>query len=429
MFFPSSGWRLGLPLGLPLVLLPATVAVQPPLAARAPEPVVRVLLQEAPSLELSVAGSSPLLVGDGRGRTLLEVPPGRRLRLQPDSGGLRAELLPAWGSATARVVPLPLREAWIDPAPGSDSLLVLRDRRFRGRLQIRPDGSRLQAINHIGLESYLPSVVGSEMPASWPQAALRAQAVAARTYALRQRKPAAPFDLQATVASQVYKGVEAETASTRQAVASTRSQVLMHGTQLIDAVFHSSSGGVTENSGEIWSRQLPYLVSVRDFDDRSPVRTWQQRFEPADLRKAFPELGGLSGIDVLESSPSGRIRRARLSGPRGTLVVKGAELRKRLGLRSTLITFRFESAPPAAGTDLVSAAEGAPLTLPVLPVGRPGRAAEPPAATLVVDGRGFGHGVGMSQWGAYGLALQGRSHEQILRHFYRGVDVRSYPAR
>jgi stage II sporulation protein D len=220
--------------------------------------------------------------------------------------------------------------------------------------------------------------------------------------------------------------VEAETPSTRQAVASTRSQVLMYGSSLIDAVFHSSSGGATENSGEIWSRQLPYLVSVPDFDDQSPMRRWEKRLEPQDLVRAFPETGGVLGIDVLQTSRSGRIRQARVRGPRGVLVVKGSELRKRLDLRSTLVSFTFEPAPGAKDGTTVASAAG-PVPLPVFAVGSGSRLT--PAPALVARGRGFGHGVGMSQWGAYGLARQGRSHEQILRHFYRGVDVRPYASR
>ncbi len=470
MTFPFSGWRAG----LPLILLPVAAVPPGPLQAGGAEPVVRVLLQEGPTLELSAVGSSPLLVGDGRGRTLLRLPPGERLRLRRGDSGLRAELMPARGASAGatRAVPLPLQEAWIDPAPGSNALLVLKDRRFRGRLQIRPQGSGLQAINYIGVESYLSSVVGSEMPAAWPQAALRAQAVAARTYALSKRKPSAPFDLKATVASQVYKGVEAETASTRQAVASTRSQVLMHGSQLINAVFHSSSGGSTENSGEIWSRQLPYLVSVPDFDERSPARQWEKVFRPSDLRRAFPETGGVSRIDVLSTTSSGRIRQARVVGPSGALLVKGADLRQRLGLRSTLARFEFVGAGPSDGPGIaaVPLATRGPVPLPVLPAGRnspaSGKGRRPsgtsslsslldsissPAAapapvrrarystspgpssgaapTLRVIGRGFGHGVGMSQWGAYGLALRGQGYQEILRHFYRGAQLTPYSPR
>ncbi len=134
----------------------------------------------------------------------------------------------------------------------------------------------MQAINRLGVESYLPSVVGAEMPHQWPAEALRVQSVAARTYALRQLRPGADYDLDSTQRSQVYLGLESETPSTRSAVASTRAQVLTHGSRLIEAVFHSSSGGRTENSGEIWRNQLPYLKSVPDFDQISPVYRWSK---------------------------------------------------------------------------------------------------------------------------------------------------------
>ncbi len=429
MSFLRLGWRTG----LPLALLPAVVPVPIPIQARAPEPQVRVLLQEAPSLELD-AGSASLRIGDGQGRTLLELPPGERLELRRSGSSLEARVA-AGPSGPARRLSLPLRQALIDiaPAKGDGALLSLQQRRYRGRLLVRPEGDRLQAINVIDVESYLPSVVGSEMPASWPQAALRAQAVAARTYALKQRKPDSPFDVKATVASQVYKGVEAETPSTREAVRSTRSQVMVHDSNLINAVFHSSSGGITENSGEIWRQQLPYLVSVPDFDEASPVHAWQLRIPPDKLAAAFREIGGVVRIDVLTTTSSGRIRQARVIGPAGSLVLSGAELRQRLGLRSTLARFSFELPPqtfafppplpslpgvftPAGMESLAAGLQQAPWLAP-----RPA-----PAPVLVVNGRGFGHGVGMSQWGAYGLALRGEDYREILQHYYRGVEIRPY---
>jgi stage II sporulation protein D len=429
--FLRIGWRTG----LPLALLPAVAPVPVPLQveARAPEPQVRVLLQEASSLELD-AGNASLRIGDGQGRTLLELPPGERLELRRSGAALEARVA-AGPSGPPRRVSLPLRQALIDVAParGDEALLSLQQRRYRGSLLVRPDGDQLQAINVIDVESYLPSVVGSEMPPSWPQAALRAQAVAARTYALRQRQPDSPFDLKATVSSQVYKGVEAETPSTREAVRSTRSQVIVHGTDLINAVFHSSSGGITENSGEIWRQQLPYLVSVPDFDEASPVHAWQLRIPPDKLVAAFREIGGAVRIDVLATTSSGRIRQARVIGPTGALVLSGPELRQRLGLRSTLASFSFEPPPqsfafppplpslpgvftPAGMESLAAGLQQAPWLAP--------RAAVAPV--LVVNGRGFGHGVGMSQWGAYGLALRGEDYREILQHYYQGVQIRPY---
>jgi stage II sporulation protein D len=388
-------------------------------------PPIRVLLLEAPLITVGAAGREGLRLRDQSGRSLLQVAPGQQLRMRRLGDSLALEPLPppAIGQETEAVAlppasrQVPVQELRLEPV-APQGLIVLKQRRYRGVLLLRPEGEGLQAINRLPLESYLAGVVGSEMPGTWPLAALKAQAVASRTYALQQLRPTAPFDLKATVASQVYKGVEAESLPTREAVSGTRSQVLMHGERLINAVFHSSSGGATENSGELWSRQLPYLVSVPDFDTSSPVSRWEKAFPPETLRQTFAEIGGVTTIQPLQSSSTGRVRRARVIGPEGELLLSGSELRERLGLRSTLVQFRFEpagrlemSAVPNALED--SSASSAPP---------PG----PGSLRLVVQGRGYGHGVGMSQWGAYALAQRGKSYEDILRHYYRGAVLRTF---
>lgn len=471
---PRSGVTLPLPPGwprrprplLPLLAMPLAALplaslpqVSLPLApGRAPAerpgtippapyggPVLRVLLRQQASLELGVEGGVARLT-DGSGRSVAELAPGERLRLGADPGG--GLVLERSGEAAAA---LPVAELWLTPRRegGSQGVLRLEGQLFRGRLQLSREGEGLRAINHVSLESYLAGVVGSEMPASWPLDALRAQAVAARTYALAQRRPAAPYDLKATVASQVYRGVAAETPSTRDAVASTRGQVLMHDGVLINAVFHSSSGGSTENSGEMWSRQLPYLVSVPDFDQTSPVHRWEKSFDPLALRRAFRETDGVAAIEVLDTSSTGRVRRARILGPAGSLELSGNELRQRLGLRSTFITLRLESADsarpvgaaaPSPAPESVSGslrrllAADRPPPPPLPPqLGAPDPAApaKPFAAaampSLLVTGRGFGHGVGMSQWGAHALALRGEDYRRILSHYYRGAELRTLP--
>lgn len=433
--FRLRPWAPLLPLAAVAVAMPALVvggdrAIQ----ARSGEPEVRVLLAEAGGLDLQ-ALNQPLQIQPGG----VELPPARPARLVLENGRLALQLeTPGAGWTTSGSLPL-ASSFWLAPRSGAGSdqagAFQLGQRRYRGRLQVLVSGGRLQAINHVPLESYLPSVVGSEMPASWPQEALRAQAVAARTYALRQRKPSAPFDVSATVTSQVYKGLDAETASTRAAVASTRGQVLMYGSNLANTVFHSSGGGRTENSGDLWTQQLPYLVSVPDFDQGSPVHSWEQRLEPAQLREAFAEIGGVTRIDVLSTTDSGRVRQARVLGPAGTKVVTGAELRSRLRLRSTQVRFAVvapevamvpPSAPPLPAGDQIPEDSA---------TGAPGQATTPapvplqvPQPSLLAIGRGFGHGVGMSQWGALGMAQKGDTYERILQHYYRGTALRSYPA-
>ncbi|MEB3254864.1 MAG: SpoIID/LytB domain-containing protein [Synechococcaceae cyanobacterium] len=478
--FSSPGWpwrrRPLLPLlALPLAALP--LAALPPFApgrspaertASAPYggPVLRVLLRQEATLTVGARDGIARLT-DGAGRTVAELAPGQQLRLGPDPQGAGLVVVPEAGAAgpgpgggdAAGPRRLPVAELWLTPRRdgGSQGLVLLGEQAYRGRLQLSRQGEALQAVNHVSLESYLAGVVGSEMPASWPLDALRAQAVAARTYALSQRRPAAAYDLKATVASQVYRGVAAETASTREAVASTRSQVLMHGGALINAVFHSSSGGSTENSGEMWSRQLPYLVSVPDFDQSSPVHSWEKSFDPLQLRSVFRETGGLQTIEVISTSSTGRVRRARVLGPGGSLEISGAELRQRLGLRSTLVTFQLQPTAVSASPAIPDPATGAvssslrrllaatpPPPLPQADWADPASgapaaevpAAEAPAApaaplrlpTLLVSGRGFGHGVGMSQWGAHALALRGDDYRRILSHYYRGAELRTLPS-
>ena len=395
-----------------MATLMLAAAVPGALGMQSMEPQVRVLILEAESLPLA-AQQQPLVLRIGDQRLALAA--GEEVVLRLAEG----ELVLERGGGVERLQAA--REIWLEPAsrPAEGGDFQLKQRGYRGRLQVLVGGSGLRAINHVGLESYLPNVVGSEMPASWPQAALRAQAVAARTYALRQRKPADPFDLSATVSSQVYKGVDAETPSTREAVLSTRGQVLMYGSSLANAVFHSSSGGATENSGDLWSQQLPYLVSVPDFDQASPVQAWQQRLEPEQLQQAFAEIGGAQRIDVLSTTSTGRVRQARVSGPSGTLVVSGAQLRSRLGLRSTMVRFELAASELAALPPL-------PLLPEQYEVGGFQPQVQLPLPSLLAVGRGYGHGVGMSQWGALGLAQRGQSYDQILRHYYRGTELRPY---
>ena len=452
-------------------------------AAPAGGPTVRVLLASGSSWDLP-GQALPLRLLDGRQRQVGLLAPDERLSLSAGATGVVAEVRSPDG--TTQRLPGQAAGLWLEPVTekGQQAFLAFGKERYRGRVLIRLNqAGSLMAINQLPLETYLASVVGSEMPASWPQAALQAQAVAARTYALNQLKPAAAYDLKSTVASQAYRGLAAETDSTRAAVAATEGRVLMQNGKLILAAFHSSSGGSTEDSGQVWSRQLPYLVSVPDFDRDSPVSRWNLRLEPEQLRSLFRETGGVRRIEVLSSSSSGRIKKARVIGPAGTLDLSGTELRQRLGLRSTQVSFSLQPLSPGAPAGVIDQAvrgsQGAPavsrgasqgataaaMPRPAAPPSRsepvvdsatgavlrdggdgPGGVAPtdpgpqplfqlPAASTppepryaLLVEGRGFGHGVGMSQWGAYAMAQQGRSYEQILRHYYRGVELLPYPS-
>jgi stage II sporulation protein D len=369
-----------------LALLPL-LGAGPAMAGR--EPQLRVLLAEEDALRV-VPAEGPLLLRSVSGERLGLLEQGVTLRADDD-----------------RIVglPQPLAEVWLEPQ-GPEGSFWLQQRRYSGSLRLRARAGRLQAVNRLGVERYLASVVGSEMPARWPLEALRVQAVAARTYALRLWRPGADVDLGSTVSHQVYRGLEAETESTRAAVATTRSLVLTHRGQLIDSVFFSSSGGMTENSGEVWPRQLPYLRSVVDYDQDSPVYRWTVAFDDGQLQSAFPETGGASSIEPISQTSTGRLRQVLVRGPGGELSLSGGQLRQRLGLRSSFVRFR-----PPEDPDTVLERLGSWLGL------RP---------ALVAEGRGYGHGVGMSQWGTYGMALKGVSFDRILAHYYSNVNVQPY---
>ncbi len=424
----------------------------------AQEPSMRVLLSQASVVRLRADGDQPFLVrGLGRGDQGM-----RSMEVSLREGRLRISGQLSDGSSRS----LAARSA-IEVQSNDPRGIWLGSRRYRGRLQFLVRRGQVQVINHLGIETYLASVVGSEMPHRWPLPALQAQAVAARTYALRQRGKAGDFDVKATVSSQVYRGVESETPSTIEAVESTRSLVLVHAGRLINAVFHSSSGGATEPSGEVWRNQLPYLVSVADHDQHSPVHRWNKRFDDDALRDLFRETGGVKRLQVLKTSSTGRVRTARVQGPRGSLVLTGRELRRRLGLKSTMVQFELindfpdastasaiataqndlqastHAAPPliglwrdsASGPDTTSSTSGrlaALLPPPPLPplnrsvFNKPRPNLRVGEMVLEARGQGFGHGVGMSQWGAHGLALQGADFREILLHYYRGAEIRPY---
>ena len=436
------------------------VSVDQRVVQAAQEPSMRVLLSQASVVRLRADGDQPFLVrGLGRGDQRM-----RSMEVSLRAGGLKIRGQMSDGSSRS----LSARSA-IEVQSDDPRGIWLGSRRYRGRLQLLVRGGQVQVVNHLGIETYLTSVVGSEMPHKWPLPALQAQAVAARTYALRQRGKAGDFDVKATVSSQVYRGVESETPSTIEAVESTRSLVLVHAGRLINAVFHSSSGGATEPSGEVWRNQLPYLVSVADHDQHSPVHRWNKRFDNDELRDLFREIGGVKRLQVLKTSSTGRVRTARVQGPHGSLVLTGRELRKRLGLKSTMVQFELingsvgsstasstaptqtvsqsvsRAAPPliglwqdsASGPDTTSSRSSRLASLlppppPPLPqlnpsaFNRPRLDVREGELVLEARGQGFGHGVGMSQWGAHGLALQGADFRQILLHYYRGAEIRPY---
>ncbi len=276
-------------------------------------------------------------------------------------------------------------------------------RPYRGIIELRlTPGGRLTVINELELEEYLYGVLRMEVDPRWPGEALKAQAVAARTLALHSlnRFQAEGYDVRATTDSQVYAGVTAEDPRTTAAVDETRGGVMTYQGRVILSVYHSDSGGHTESSEYVWGGSYPYLRGVPDpYANDASGHEWLNRVDlPAleeRLRRAGKPVSGITGVEGVEFSPSGRVLTVHLITGTGAVPVKATELRTILGsdfLRSTMFAVRL----------------------------LPGE-----VAAVEFVGRGSGHGVGMSQWGARGQALQGRTYIEILRYYYTNVTVES----
>jgi stage II sporulation protein D len=220
--------------------------------------------------------------------------------------------------------------------PGGEPLRL--EKRYRGSIQVDLDKGRLRAINVVGLEQYLYGVVPAEVPDDWPAEVLKAQAVAARSYALATRKTDGAFDLFPDVRSQVYRGVDEEEDSTNVAVNETAGEVLTFRGKVVTTYFHSTSGGRTASVVDVWpgSNPVPYLVSVDDpYDSISPHHTWGPVVVPAGrLDRVLKTPGRL--VDVRTTvNPSARVTTVAGIGSLGETSVRAGDLRRQLGLRST----------------------------------------------------------------------------------------------
>lgn len=325
--------------------------------------------------QVKVGSSTQAVVRNANGQTLGQISPQGGLVAEPKSGQIS---LGEWKGG----------QLWVEPT--GNGHVWIGDGWYRGRVLLVPDDGGVTAVNYVDLEQYLYSVLGSEMDGGWPIEALKAQAVAARTYALYKRERSnGVYDLGNDQMWQVYKGLATESGGTQAAVNSTAGQVLTYNGKVILAAFHSSSGGHTENVEDVWDNPLPYLRGVPDYDKGSPVFEWTRSFSVAELSERISGVGKVVSMTPERTTPFGSILTMKVEGENGTRTLTGEEIAAALGLRST----RFR-------------------------VNR-----QPNSSNFTVIGRGFGHGVGLSQWGAYNLARAGYTYYQILMHYYRNTSL------
>ena len=369
-----------------LLAVMAVFAPQPLPASAAQEPAVRVaIFQEAEGARLTIP--VPCRVTDLQGKLLVEWPDLKWQEVRPVRQGLA---IGRWESALDAVA--------LELAPGA--IFYVNARPYRGGLILRrTKQGRLTVINRLPLEEYLVGALTSEVSAAWPLEALKAHAVVSRTMAAHRIwiRKGQEFDMTADTSTHLYHGVSAERGRTREAAEATRGQVLAYEGELFSASFHASCGGHTEDAAELWAtkRRIPPLSGVEDPYCRNLKHyRWTAAIPEQEfllrLGQEAGEIGALKSIEV-EANRSGRARILRLLGDRGSMKLTGRQLREKLGA-NRLRSLKF--------------------TVTV----RPGQ--------VLFEGFGWGHGVGFCQWGAYGMARQGKTSDQILQFYFPGAQRR-----
>lgn len=377
---PSPGRRRSRLVGLGALVAGLVLATP----AWALDPVRISLAEGVRHVEIRAADQLTAREG-GAGRPPFVVPGPQFLRIVPFGAGLDI--------IGARRVDGP--GVRLEPRRGA---LRIGTRDYIGAIEVWRQGDGLVVINEVGMEEYVGGTVRAEASEQWPAEALRALAVVARTFAVYQqaRNTGKPFHMVAGNQDQNFAGLVLDGSPSREAARSTAGQVLTWEGRVFPAFYHSDSGGFTEPPQNVFSGDgLPPLVGVRDeFSIESPNYTWRLTIPlgviAERLRRGGLDIGQVLRLLVIERSPSFRVARLVIEHSRGTTTLRGADFRRLMGydaLKSTLFV------PVAQG------------------------------GAVRFEGRGWGHGVGLSQFGAKGMADRGYTYPQILAHYYPGTTL------
>lgn len=334
-------------------------------------------------------------IDDGTGVATLS---GETVRVWDADGRLAAE---ARGSVTIGAIGDRVRfngTRLLGSAVDAAGLPELRvgKQRVDGRVRMIARNGQILAVAVVPLETYVAAVVSREAPQLFHPEALKAQAVATRTYAVfSARKPRDPaYDLLGSVEDQVFEGIDGVSEVFRDAGAGTSGLVLLYRGELARTVFHSTCGGRTESAANAWGRDVQYLRSQACEDcSGSPVYRWEYRMTASEGRRVARAMGIPAGeglrVVVTDRSPSGRAARVRIASGGVSRETQAAEFRKAAGY-SRVRSLWMEIEPAADG--------------------------------WLVSGRGYGHGVGMCQFGANGMAKAGSGFREILARYYPGAE-------
>ncbi len=327
---------------------------------------------------------------------------------------------------------------------------------YRGGVKIIPtsDG-KLTVVNFVNINSYIAGVVGREMSPSWPIEALKAQAVCARSYAIKGfgKHSSQGFNLCNTQDCQVYLGIGGESESTLLAAEETKDQVITYDSSVADALYSSSNGGSIAYSKYVWGNDIPYLVASHDpYDAASdnPRSSWQVTLTKDKIKEKLREkeidIGDITDMRVTGADEYGRTYEVTISGTNGSYVLKNDKTRSFFGLYSQKYTItpiggnQTDALPSffaitSGGVKSVStlSAKGAFSTQAIsgnvtvkTSTGAVEYQTTPPQLnpeSFIINGSGWGHGLGMSQYGAKAMAEQGFGYADILQFYYKGVEL------
>ncbi len=275
----------------------------------------------------------------------------------------------------------------------SDRTIRLNGKSYRGTLEISVSGGSLLVINELPLEQYLVGLINSEISSTWPMESVKAQAVIARTFAVykRNERKKSLYHLESTVMDQAYDGSDSEDSRAARGVHETEGLVLTYNGAVIQAFYHAACGGRTEDSANVWGTSLPYLKGVAcQYCASASSGVWEQAIPLSRIESAL-KLSGLTDIRISGMNNRGRVKNLLFSTSRGVVSIPATKFRMTIGstiIKSTNLNVSIES------------------------------------GIAYFSGKGYGHGVGLCQWGAKQRALDGFTFAEILSYYYPGTELR-----
>ena len=358
-------------------------------------------------------------------------------------------------------------------SPIDGELLKLNNRTYRGDVYFVSDGNGIIAVNQLNsIEEYLYSVVPSEMPSSWDIEAVKAQAVAARTYTLTRMgvHNSSGYDLCDSIHCQVYSGTSTETANATKAVDKTEGIIATYNGKPIEALYSASSGGHTDDSENVWSNTVPYLRGVKEINEIDATK-WTREFSKSQIQKLVEssgdDIGSIENMLITSTSNGGRVQELKIVGSKGTKTLTKDSIRSFFSpaggsLMSRMFTISYDSGNIAyndsttytagyvigsdSNSDKTKKLNEKKLIKKIDFTKNDSDdkdsdkdsnketdddSKRPPTTNqpigdfnkFILTGYGNGHGVGMSQRGAYGMAKLGYTYDEILKHYYTGIEL------